>query len=101
MGDTLSFSGGGEMDNGMTVSFSYNLDGGAQEDHSMSLAGDFGTLAFHGAGGGSALSSIDDVTPTAYEDHGQLLHTATNDTGVLILSMVTRKQTCLFTRLQQ
>ena len=31
MGDTLSFSGGGEMDNGMTVSFSYNLDGGIEK----------------------------------------------------------------------
>ena len=82
MGDTLSFSGGGEMDNGMTVSFSYNLDGGIQEDHSMSLAVDFGTLAFHGGGGGSALSSIDDVTPNAYEESWAVAaYTATTDTG--------------------
>lgn len=82
MGDTLSFSGGGEMDNGMTVSFSYNLDGATQEDHSMSLAGDFGTLAFHGGGGSSALSAIDDVTPNAYEESWAVAaYTATNDTG--------------------
>ena len=98
MGDTLSFSGGGEMDNGMTVSFSYNLDGGAQEDHSMSLAGDFGTLAFHGAGGGSALSSIDDVTPNAYEESWALLHTQLlTILVVLILSMVTRKVMFVYT----
>ena len=82
LGDTVTFSGGGEMDNGMTVSFSYNLDGGAQEDHSMSLAGDFGTLAFHGGGGSSALSAIDDVTPNAYEESwGVAAYVATTDTA--------------------
>ena len=102
MGDTLSFSGGGEMDNGMTVSFSYNLDGGDQEDHSMSVAGDFGTLAFHGAGGSSALSAIDDVTPNAMKNHGLLLlMQLLMILVVLTLSMVTLKETCLNTRLQQ
>ena len=81
MGDTLKFSGGGEMDNGMTVSFSYNLDGGAQEDHSMSLGGDFGTLAFHGAGGSSALSAIDDKTPNAYEESWDIVKYADDDEG--------------------
>jgi outer membrane protein OmpU len=82
MGDTLSFSGGGEMDNGMNVSFSYNLDDGSEEDHSMSLSGDFGTLAFHGVGGSSALSAIDDVTPNAYEESwGVAAYVATTETA--------------------
>jgi outer membrane protein OmpU len=82
MGDTITFSGGGEMDNGMNVSFSYNLDDGAEEDHSMSLSGDFGTLAFHGVGGSSALSAIDDVTPNAYEESwGVAAYVATTETA--------------------
>ena len=87
MGDTLSFSGGGEMDNGMTVSFKYNLDGGTEEDHSMSISGDFGTLAFHGAGGSSALSAVDDTTPNAYEESWDIAgFSATDDGGTKIIN---------------
>ncbi len=74
MGDSLTFTGSGEMDNGMTISVSYELDGqggttDAFDDHSMTLdTNGMGTIKFSGHGGSSALSAIDDVTPNAYEE---------------------------------
>jgi len=69
MGDSLNFTGSGEMDNGWTVTTKMEIDGGTEDDHSFSLGmGDGGTLSFHGKGGSSALSGVDDVTPNAYEE---------------------------------
>jgi outer membrane protein OmpU len=75
MGDSITFAGSGEMDNGMTISVSYELDGDAADSgseidsHSMTLdTNGFGTVTFSGHGGSSAMSAIDDVTPTAYEE---------------------------------
>ena len=75
MGDSITFSGSGEMDNGMTISVSYELDGDAADagnqldSHSMTLdTNGMGTITFAGHGGSSAMSAIDDVTPNAYEE---------------------------------
>jgi len=75
MGDSITFAGSGEMDNGMTISVSYELDGDAADtgsefdSHSMTLdTNGFGTITFAGHGGDSAMSKIDDVTPNAYEE---------------------------------
>ena len=75
MGDSITFSGSGEMDNGMTISVSYELDGDAADtsseldSHSMTLnTNGYGTITFAGHGGSSAMSAIDDVTPNAYEE---------------------------------
>ena len=35
MGDSVTFSGGGDLDNGMTVSVSYELDGGNYDDYTI------------------------------------------------------------------
>ena len=78
MGNQLTFSGSGELDNGMTVSLSFVLDqgddtkttgnsttlpsgGGAPFDsHSVSVSSDaLGTLKLSGEGGASTASSID------------------------------------------
>jgi outer membrane protein OmpU len=65
MGNQLTFSGSGEMDNGMTVSLSFVLDQGDAapspfDNHSVSISSDaLGTLAFHGEGGSSAASALD------------------------------------------
>tara|TARA_B100000787_G_scaffold56270_1_gene40939 strand:+ start:819 stop:1814 length:996 start_codon:yes stop_codon:yes gene_type:complete len=73
MGNQLTFSGSGELDNGMTVSLSFVLDQGDNEtavatsegtspfdSHSVSVASDaLGTLVFHGEGGSSAASALD------------------------------------------
>ena len=65
MGNQLTFSGGGELDNGMTVSLSFVLDQGDAtpspfDSHSVTVSSDaLGTLAFHGEGGASAASALD------------------------------------------
>jgi outer membrane protein OmpU len=69
MGDSVTFSGGGDLDNGMTVGVSYELDGGNYDDYKLTLGlGDgLGTLTFSGnsvnAGG---VDMVKDIVPTAY-----------------------------------
>jgi len=69
MGNQLTFSGSGELDNGMTVSLSFVLDQGDDgtlsltnspfDSHSVTVSSDaLGTLKFSGEGGASATSSI-------------------------------------------
>ena len=78
MGNQLTFSGSGELDNGLTVSLSFILDQGDDattvapasgtkkfgdapfDSHSVSISSDaLGTLVFHGEGGSSAASALD------------------------------------------
>ena len=75
MGNQLTFSGSGELDNGMTVSLSFILDqnddsttagaaysGGPFDSHSVSISSDaMGTLKFHGEGGDSAQNAVGDT----------------------------------------
>jgi outer membrane protein OmpU len=62
MGNQLTFTGSGELDNGMTVSLSFIQDEGTAtfDNHSVSVSrDDFGTVVLHGVGGGSATSAMD------------------------------------------
>ena len=65
MGNQFTVTGGGELDNGMTVSISYQLDNGTPasgpfDDHSVTISSDaMGSLTLHGHGGGSATSAMD------------------------------------------
>ena len=79
MGNSVTFSGGGELDNGMTVAVSFELDQGAAnnsavtstgtvaansgavfDSHSVTVSSDaLGALTFAGHGGSSAQSAID------------------------------------------
>ena len=73
MGNQLTFTGSGELDNGLNVSLSFILDQGDNEtnteaggseapfdSHSLTVSSDgLGTLVFHGEGGSSAQSAID------------------------------------------
>ena len=66
MGNQFTVSGSGELDNGMTVSISYQLDDGASpvqgpfDDHSVTVSSDdMGSLTLSGHGGGSATSAMD------------------------------------------
>jgi outer membrane protein OmpU len=76
MGDSLTFSGGGELDNGMTVAVKYELDddeGDANanvlDSHSVTLSSDeMGSLTFAGHGGATNMDNMDDKTPNAYEE---------------------------------
>jgi outer membrane protein OmpU len=68
MGNQLTFSGGGEMDNGMNVSLSFILDQGDNagaadgpfDTHSLSVGSDaMGTITFAGEGASSAQNTLD------------------------------------------
>ena len=73
MGNQLTFTGSGELDNGMNVSLSFVLDQGDDatggstaggnapfDSHSVSVGMDgLGTMTFHGEGGGSAVGDMD------------------------------------------
>jgi len=66
MGNQVTMSGSGELDNGMTVSISYQLDNNAAtgagpfDDHSVTVSSDaMGSLTLHGHGAGSATSAMD------------------------------------------
>ena len=89
MGNQLTFSGSGELDNGLNVSISFVLDqnddtytasagtgtsahkGAPFDSHSVSISSDgLGTLAFHGEGGSSAQSAIDGTAAGDIWDSG-------------------------------
>ena len=69
MGNQLTFTGGGEMDNGMNVSLSFVLDQGDERcytarrhltHHSIAVGSDaMGTITFAGEGASSAQNTID------------------------------------------
>ncbi len=73
MGNQLTFSGSGELDNGMNVSLSFIIDqnddsttagaaysGGPFDSHSVTVSSDsLGTLKFSGEGGSSSTTAID------------------------------------------
>ena len=73
MGNQLTFTGSGELDNGMNVSVSFILDqnddstaasaaysGGPFDSHSVTVSSDeLGTLVFSGEGGSSATTAMD------------------------------------------
>ena len=66
MGNQLTFTGGGEMDNGMNVALSFTLDqgdaagSGPFDSHSISVGSDaMGTVTFAGDGASSAQNTLD------------------------------------------
>jgi len=68
MADSINFTYSGETDNGLTVTQKLELEGAGTDNFSLSIAGDFGTVTYHGHGGDSVMSGWDDMTPTAYEE---------------------------------
>ena len=69
MGDTLTFSASGEMDNGWSISYMQDLNAGSQDNSSIAIGmGDMGTLTFVGTGGSGVVQSWDDVMPYANEE---------------------------------
>ena len=101
MGNQITFSGSGEMDNGMTVSLSFTLDqsddqsggtnvagaSGPFDGHSVSVSSDtLGTLKLSGEGGSSASTSIDgtaagDIWDTFDGSRGNVTAVAVSDSG--------------------
>ncbi len=75
MSDSIKMTGSGDMDNGMSVSVTFEIDndetdaGDVLDTHGITLdTNGMGTLMFYGHGGDGALSAIDDKTPNAYEE---------------------------------
>ena len=100
MGNQITFTGSGELDNGMTVSLSFTLDqgdddtaasaaysGGPFDGHSVSISSDaIGTLKLNGEGGASSASSIDgsaagDIWDTFDGSRGAVTATAITDSA--------------------
>ncbi|MDB2710154.1 porin [Candidatus Pelagibacter bacterium] len=66
MADSVTLTGSTELDNGMTVSMSFELDAadgdvsGSYDDHSVTISSDaLGTFVFSGNGGSTAVSALD------------------------------------------
>ncbi len=93
MGNQLTFTGGGELDNGMNVSLSFIIDQGDDENnaetspfdnHSVTVSSDtLGTLVFHGEGGSSAQSALDTTAA------GDIWDTFDGTTGTTVFSSTT------------
>ena len=106
MGNQLTFTGGGELDNGMTVGISFILDQGDNtvdaengtapfDSHSVSIGSDaLGTLKLHGEGGSNAQAAIDttaagDIWDT-FDDAGvtgTVVDSSTSGANILVYSL--------------
>ena len=67
MGDSVTFSGSGETDQGWTAGVSYELDGGTCDDYKLTLdMGDSGKLTYGGASvAGDGIHSVNNIVPAA------------------------------------
>lgn len=81
MGDSIKFTATGETDGGLNITSYMEIDGGAEDDHSITIGGDFGTLIFDGHGASSAMGAIDDKSPNAYEESWDVVSGA--DAGII------------------
>ena len=115
MGNQLTFSGSGELDNGLTASISFVLDQGDDapatntttsldargdsspfDSHSVSISSDaLGTLTMHGEGGSSAQSALDttaagdiwDTFDNAAFTTGQTVKTSAADGDIMVYTL--------------
>ena len=89
MTDSVTFSGGGEMDNGWNVTVNMEVENNAQmatgnnmDSRSVVIdMGDMGTLTFAGHGGSTAASAVDDMTPSAYGESWDVIGSTGTRTG--------------------
>jgi outer membrane protein OmpU len=93
MGDSINFVGGGDLDNGMSVQVTYELDGGNFDDYKLVLdTNGMGALTFSGASvNAGGITKVNDIVPTAYtpvyedtdgDDNGLATSTQTSTTGM-------------------
>jgi len=84
MGNQLTFTGGGELDNGMNVALSFILDqgdnataaGGPFDSHSITISSDaMGSIVIAGEGAGNAQSALDTTAAGDIWDNGFKHHT--------------------------
>ena len=84
MANQLTFTGSGELDNGLTVSLSFVQDNGEStfDSHSLTISSDaMGTLKFNGEGGTTAANNIDGTAAGDIWDKFDGLTNASAQTG--------------------
>ena len=91
MGNQITFSGSGELDNGLNVSLSFTIDQADDtlpfDGHSVTVSSDeLGTLVFSGEGGSSATTAMDasaagNIWDTFDGARGAITAVAQKDTG--------------------
>jgi len=93
MGNQLTFSGSGELDNGMNVSLSFVIDQGDDastttntrdpfDSHSVTVSSDtLGTLVFSGEGGSSAQGAIDTTAAGDAWNNGSSITVKASEAG--------------------
>ena len=106
MGNQITFSGSGELDNGMNVSVSFVIDefdndatdsdgaedGSIFDAHSVTVSSDaLGTLVFSGEGGSSAQSALDTTAA------GDIWDTFDGTTGTTVFTSTTSNNSLLYT----
>ena len=106
MGNQLTFSGSGELDNGLNVSVSFVIDefdndatdsdgaedGSIFDGHSVTVSSDaLGTLKFSGEGGDSAQSALDTTAA------GDIWDTFDGTTGTSVFTSTTANNSLLYT----
>ena len=102
MGNQLTFTGGGELDNGLTVGISFVLDQGDNatsadgpfDGHSISISSDaLGTFSMHGEGGSSAQAAIDTTAAGDIWDNfdgtttGTTVSSSTSGSDILVYTL--------------
>jgi len=90
MADSVTLAGSTELDNGMTVTMSFELDGDAEsgtsayDDNSLTVSSDtLGTVKFSAHGGSSASSAID--ATAAGDTYGNF-----DDTSLTVVGAATK-----------
>jgi outer membrane protein OmpU len=88
MGNQLTFSGSGELDNGLTVAVSFVMDQGDAapapfDSHSLKISSDaLGTLTFNGEGGTTTANNMDSTAAGDIWDKFDGLANADGQTGL-------------------
>ena len=81
-GDSVNFTGSGELDNGLTVTSNVELDGGNFDDRSVVIAmPDMGTLTFQQSGS-TAMGAVGDMTPSAADKSWDVIAGSTVAAGL-------------------
>ena len=84
----ITFSGSGDLDNGMTMSYTYTMTDAAFSSTSVMIdMGDMGSIGIGNSAGGAGIPAYDSVIPTAGEevwddvdtvDNGVVMHSKAN-----------------------
>jgi len=93
MGNSVTFNGSGELDNGTTFSAYWELDNDVMDDYNMTfgLPNDMGSIKFIGDSGlAGGLSTVNNIVPTAYTAVFET--TDSDDNGVATSTLATNAQ---------